>query len=102
MSVYRHVVLFQYKKSVTAEQVAQATKRFKALKEAIPEIAGFEWGKQCSPEGLDQGVTHCYFLTFKDKKDFTVYLKHAKHEAFVKTVLPLLEKPIVVDFVTEP
>ena len=99
--VYRHVVLFQYKKSATPAQVEEATAAFKNLKKEIPQIQAFEWGKECSPEGLSQDISHCYLLTFKNKEDFNIYLKHTKHQAFVKKFLPIIEKPIVVDYETE-
>ncbi|MFS6554760.1 hypothetical protein VPJ68_04550, partial [Parabacteroides distasonis] len=32
-------------------------------------IKGYEWGTDCSPEGLQQGLTHCFFLTFHSDAD---------------------------------
>ena len=100
-SVYRHVVCFQYKKEATEAQINEATAAFKGLQKEIKQIKAFEWGKECSPEGFSQDMSHCYLLTFKNKADFMIYLKHPKHEAFVKKFLPIIEKPIVVDYQTE-
>lgn len=96
---YRHIVLFKYKDSATDEQIAEVTKAFKALKGEIKEIKAFEWGKEISPEGFSQGVQRCYLLTFDSKQDFQVYLVHPKHKEFVKKALPIIEKPIVADYV---
>jgi hypothetical protein len=35
----------------------------------IPEIHSFEWGTNNSPEGLDKGFTHLFFVTFKSESD---------------------------------
>ena len=100
--IYRHVVLFQFKKDVKKEKVEEAVKRFRSLKKDIKEIQSFEWGNECSPEGLAAGVTHCFLLSFKDQKSFNTYLHHAKHKEFVDFIKPLVEKPIVVDYTAKP
>ena len=38
----------------------------------IDLIKGYEWGTDCSPEGLQQGLTHCFFLTFHSDADLSV------------------------------
>ena len=100
-SVYRHVVCFKWKKGTTEAQIKEAATAFKGLQKEIKEIKAFEWGKECSPEPFAQEMNHCFLLTFKNKEDFMVYLKHEKHKAFVEKFLPIIEKPIVVDYQTE-
>ena len=100
-SVYRHVVVFKFKETTSAEQIEQINKDFAALQDAIPEIIAFEQGVNVSPEGLDQGFTHVYLVTFKDKAGLEVYLPHPAHKAFVEKLLPLLEQPFVVDYVAQ-
>ena len=99
--VYRHVVVFKFKETTTPAQIEQINKDFAALQDAIPEIIAFERGNNVSPEGLDQGFTHVYLVTFKDKVGLDVYLPHPAHKAFVDKLLPLLEVPFVVDYVAE-
>ena len=98
-SIYRHVVLFQFKDSATAEQVANIEKEFAKLKDKIDTITGYEWGTNVSPEGLNDGLTHCFIVTFADKAGLEKYLPHPDHKAFVEKLLPILEKAVVVDFV---
>ena len=64
----RHVVLFKFKDGTTEKQVKEIEDAFRDLPAKIPEIVDFEWGTNNSPEGINQGLTHCFFLTFNDAK----------------------------------
>ena len=94
----RHVVLFKFKDSATPEQVKQVENAFLALPSAITEIKDFEWGTNNSPENLNEGLTHCFFLSFNSEKDRDVYLPHPAHKAFGAILKPYLDKVIVVDY----
>lgn len=98
-SVYRHVVLFKFKDSATPEQIQAVEEAFKALPGKIDTIIDFEWGTNVSPEGKDEGLTHCFFVTFKDKAGLEVYLPHPDHKAFGAVLRPILDKVVVVDYV---
>ena len=78
----RHVVVFKYKDGATDAQIKEITDAFRALKDKIPGIIAFEHGVNNSPEGLNQGFTHVYLLTFENEKARDVYLPHPEHEAF--------------------
>lgn len=95
----RHVVLFKFKDGTSPEDIAKVEKAFAALPSKIPQIAGFEWGTDCSVENLSQGFTHCFVLTFKSQKDRDEYLPHPEHRAFGKVLGPHLDKVLVVDYV---
>ncbi len=96
---YRHVVFFKFKDSATPDQVKAIEKAFIELAGKIDTVKGFEWGTNVSPEGLNDGFTHCFFVTFKDKAGLEVYLPHAAHQEFVGTLKPLLDKVCVLDYV---
>lgn len=96
---YRHVVFFKFKDSTTPDQVQGIEKAFIELAGKIDTVKGFEWGTNVSPEGLNDGFTHCFFVTFKDKAGLEVYLPHAAHQEFVGTLKPLLDKVCVLDYV---
>lgn len=98
---YRHVVLFKFKDEATAEQVHGIEKAFGELAKKIDTVKGYEWGTNVSPEGLNDGFTHCFFVTFADKEGLNVYLPHAEHQAFVAKLKPLLDKVCVVDYVAK-
>jgi len=97
----RHVVLFKFKEGTTAEDLKAIEASFASLPAKIPEITDFEWGTNNSPEGLDKGFTHCFFLTFKSEKDRDVYLPHPDHKLFGELVGPHLEDVLVVDYWTK-
>ena len=96
--VLRHVVLFKFKDSATDADVAKVEKAFADLPSKIDEIVDYEWGTNNSPEGLNQGLTHCFLLTFKSEEDRDAYLIHPDHKAFGSVLGPHLDKVTVVDF----
>ena len=100
--VLRHVVLFQFKDSSTAADVETIVKAFRGLPARIPQIKSFEWGTDVSPEGLAQGFTHCFLVTFASEADRDAYLPHPAHKEFVSIVGPHVEKVCVVDFWGQP
>ncbi len=100
--VLRHVVLFKFKETSTPADVERIVKAFQALAGKIEEIKGFEWGTDNSPEGLQQGLSHCFFVTFASEADRDAYLPHPAHKEFVDLVGPHVEKVTVVDYWTQP
>lgn len=100
--VLRHVVMFRFKETSTAADVERIVEAFRALPGAIAAIRGFEWGTDNSPEGLQQGLTHCFLLTFDSEADRDAYLPHPAHKAFVELVGPHVEKVTVVDYWARP
>jgi hypothetical protein len=94
----RHVVLFQFKPDADPAAIKIAEDAFMALPSKIPQILDFEWGLNNSPEGLDKGFTHCYFLTFKSEEDRAIYLPHPDHKAFGALLDGILEDVLVVDY----
>ena len=100
-AMLRHVVLFKFKESATPEDIATVEAAFKELPSKIPEIKGFEWGTNNSPEGLDKGFTHCFFLSFENEEGRATYLPHPDHKAFGDVLGPFLEDVLVVDYWTD-
>lgn len=98
--VLRHVVLFKFKDGTTPEQIKEVENAFAALPSKIKEMKGFEFGTNNSPEGLSQGYTHCFFVTFASEKDRDAYLPHPAHKEFGKVLGPYLDKVCVVDYWT--
>lgn len=94
----RHVVLFKFKETATPEDIQRVEAAFAALPAKIPEIKDYEWGLNNSPEGLDKGFTHCFFLTFDSEEGRANYLPHPDHKAFGEVLSPHLEDVLVVDY----
>ncbi|NNM18920.1 MAG: Dabb family protein [Croceitalea sp.] len=100
-SVLRHVVLFKFKETTSAEDLANIESTFAKLPLKINEIQDFEWGLNNSPEGLEKGFTHCFFVTFNSEAGRDIYLPHPDHKAFVEIASPHIEDVLVVDYWTK-
>jgi len=96
--VLRHVVLFKFKDDAAPADVKKVEDAFRALAAKIKLIKDFEWGKNSSPEGLNQGLTHVFLVTFSSDKDRDAYLVHPDHQAFVEVLKPYLDKVTVLDY----
>ena len=97
----RHVVLFGFANSADRAAIADVVRRFAALQTSVPGIDAFESGENCSPEGLHQGHTHAFLLTFSSAEARDAYLTHPQHVAFANWVKPFLASATVVDYWTE-
>lgn len=97
-SLLRHVVLFAFRDDATADQVDAVVAGFAALPAAIPGIQGYEWGTNVSPEGLNDGFTHCFTLTFASNEARDDYLVHPEHQRFVGTLGGCLARSLVLDY----
>ena len=98
---YRHVVLFKFKDTASKEQIQAVEEAFRELPKKVDTIQEFEWGTNVSPEGKDDGLTHCFFVTFASEKDRETYLPHPDHKAFGKVLTPYLDKVLVIDYWTK-
>ena len=98
---YRHVVLFKFKDTATKDEVKAIEDSFRALPAKITSITEFEWGTNVSPEGKDDGFTHCFFVTFRDKAGLEEYLPHPAHKEFGALLRPQLDKVLVIDYLAK-
>ncbi|MEO9595485.1 Dabb family protein [Rhodopirellula bahusiensis] len=96
--VLRHVVMFGFKESSSEADVKTVVDAFRNLPNEIPEIADFEFGTNNSPEGLNDGLSHCFLVSFESEEDRETYLPHPAHKAFVEVLKPHLEKVVVIDY----
>lgn len=94
----RHVVMFGWKEGTDAAYISKVVTALNDLKHKIPVIKSFEWGTNNSPENLNNGLTHCFILTFSSEADRDAYLIHPDHKAFVAILNPAPDKITVVDY----
>ena len=94
----RHIVMFKFKDASSKEEVQKVVDAFRSLRVSIPQVAAFEYGTNNSPEGLENGFTHCFLVTFKSEADREAYLPHPKHKEFVEVLKPHLDKVQVFDY----
>ena len=94
----QHVVLIQYKDSVTSEEFKIIAEGAQTLK-GIDGIHNLQYTKNVSPERLNKGYTHSLTLYFENETDRDeVYLPHPIHQAFVKLFVPFTSDVLVYDY----
>ncbi len=96
--ILRHVVLFKFKDNASAANIKSVEDAFLLLPSKIKTIKDFEYGINNSPEKLNEGLTHCFFVSFASEKDRDDYLIDPSHKAFVEVLKPFLDKVVVVDY----
>jgi hypothetical protein len=60
-----------------------------------------KWGTDVSVEGLQQGFTHCFFVSFRSEADRAKYLPHPAHKEFGQILGPHLDKVLVIGYWTK-
>ena len=96
--VLRHAVFFSFKETATENDIKGVIAAFAELPSKIDSIIDFQWGTNNSPEGLNDGFTHCFLLTFKDEAGRAEYLPHPDHKAFGDVLRPHNDKVFVIDY----
>jgi hypothetical protein len=94
----RHIVMFKFKDGTPSQKIKEIEDAFRALPDKIDAICGFEWGTDVSVENLQQGITHCFLVTFRSEADRAEYFPHPAHREFGKMLGPHLDKVLVVDY----
>ena len=93
----KHIAFFKFKADRTPAQIAEVFRIIEDLPKRIPGVLSLTWGPNNSPDGLDQGYTHSFIMTFESAAARDAYLPHPVHQAAVKLVVPQLESVIVCD-----
>lgn len=96
--VFRHFVSFQFKENTTEHKYMEIIGEFMELKNKIDTIVDIEWGTTDNIEPLNDGYTHAFLVTFKNKEGLEIYLPHPEHKKFVEIIKPHLEKVFVFDY----
>ena len=94
----RHFGVFQFYPQVTSAEIDES---FAAMEKMIGQVSGLldmEHGPYQSDEGLDDGFTHGFIMTFDSLASRDAYLPHPIHEQVKELVIPRLERVIVFDF----
>lgn len=94
----RHLGVFQFKDGVTDEEIDECFAELRAMVGLIPGLLKMEHGPYKSDEGLDDGFTHGFIMTFDTPESRDAYLPHPEHLKRVELVQPKLERLVVFDF----
>lgn len=98
MAKVKHIVLLKFKSSVADDQVNQVFDSLLDLSETIPGVEDYVSGANMSPEGLNNGATHAFVITFTDATARDAYLVHPEHEKVKTLLLSAVDSVTVVDF----
>ena len=98
MAKVKHIALIKFKDGTNSEQIEQIFETLLDATESIPGIEDYVSGANSSPEGLNQGYTHAFVMTFTDAASRDGYLQHPEHEKITAALLPQAESVLVFDF----
>jgi hypothetical protein len=94
----RHAVFFSFKESSSEADIQGVVDAFAALPDKVDSIIDFQHGVNNSPEGLNDGFTHCFLLTFADEAGRKKYLPHPAHKEFGDVLRPHMKSVFVIDY----
>ena len=98
MPAVKHIALIKFKAGTTESKIEALMGEIKKLRKLIPGLVDYIGGTYSSPEGMNQGFTHGFIMTFKDAAARDAYLPHSEHERVKALVLPYVESVVVFDF----
>jgi len=94
----RHIGMFQFHPEVTPDQIDECFSELKGMIGIIPGLLDMEHGPYESAEGLNDGFTHGFIMTFATARHRDEYLPHPEHERVKSIVVPRLARVTVFDF----
>lgn len=92
----RHLVLFKFKPDTQADQIADLAGRLGALPGVIPEIKGYEFGRNILPS--DRSYDFALYSTFEDPDGLQRYQTHASHLAALELIKSICADIRAVDY----
>ena len=94
----RHYGMFEFKAGITEAEIENCFATMKDMVGRIPGLLEMEHGPYDSTEGLNDGFTHGFIMTFDSPESREAYLPHPIHEKVKDLVIPKLERAVVFDF----
>jgi hypothetical protein len=92
-----HVVLLDVRADVQAATLARFEHLLAALPERIDEVESVRFGPSVSPEGLEQGYSYGFLITFADEHARDRYLPHPEHQPISTLAQQMAERVLVFD-----
>ncbi len=97
----KHIVLLKFKEETTPKQIEDCFSMLGELKSKIPGIESFSCGPYSSHEGLNQGFTHVFEMSFssaKERDDYLVDPEHQKVASIIVSHLKDLKDVVAFDY----
>ena len=89
----RHYGMFEFKEGISEEEIENCFAPMQVMVGKIPGLLDMEHGPYDSTEGLNDGCTHGFIMTFDSQESREAYLPHPIHNK-----VPKLEGVVVFDF----
>jgi hypothetical protein len=94
--------MFEFKEGISETEIENCFATMKDMVGRIPGLLDMEHGPYDSTEGLNDGFTHGFIMTFDGPESREAYLPHPIHEKVKDLVIPKLERAVVFDFNVQP
>jgi len=94
----KHLGVFQFQSEVTQDEIEACMSSLRGMVGQIPGLQEVLCGPYSSPEGMNDGFTHGFVMTFESAEARDAYLPHPNHEVVKGQILPRLERVVVFDF----
>lgn len=98
MPTVQHMVMVRFKPNVPATEIDQIIGTLRDFWSRTAGITYYAGGPYASKEGLNQGYTHGFLVTFASPDARDAYLRHPEHERLVADILPKLDGVLAFDF----
>ena len=98
MPQIQHMVLFNFKPEVSPKKIAELFNQLAELQHKVAGMTYFAGGPYSSSEGLNQGYTHGFLMTFESVAARDAYLPHPEHERIKDEIIPLVDGVVAFDF----
>ena len=98
MPKVKHYGCFQFKPETSDTRIDECFPAMAGMVGKIPGLLDFNYGPYDSAEGLNDGFTHGFIMTFGSPQSRDEYLPHPVHEEVKEVVVPNLERFVVFDF----
>lgn len=86
-----HIVLLKVAPHTKSSELNKLIQSLGDLRySTIPQIQGFSYGENNSPEGLSNGYTHGFSMLFLSMEDRDYYLHHPDHIKIAKQLVEML------------
>jgi hypothetical protein len=93
-----HIALYQFKPSVTDDEISNVFKRLTVLGPQIPNLASINCAKNTSQ--YSEGYDYVILVRAKNQAAIDAYRNHPEHKTIAKQLDAMEEKSIGVDFST--
>lgn len=98
MPQVKHYGCFEFHPGTSQDQIDTCFSTMAAMVGQIPGLLDFHHGPYDSAEGLNDGYTHGFIMTFTSPEARDAYLPHPHHEEVKAIVIPHLARVVVFDF----